>query len=221
MRDQLGGALVAGVCACLVAVCSDKATSQAGVDQVAASVAAYSDHADEYEAAHAMKMLGAVERFARSLPSPSLVLDAGWGPAVTLPASPLLVTLSGASTSTPSLSPRPTPTPPRGSSTCASRDRFPAEMFDGIWAHASLVHLLPAEASDVLRQFAGLLRPAGKLYVCVKAVGETGWLDGPPRSALLHRVEPRTFAATVANSGFHVDGVDRGLFVELWATCTR
>ncbi len=94
-------------------------------------------------------------------------------------------------------------------------------MFDGIWAHASLVHLLPAEASDVLRQFAGLLRPAGKLYVCVKAVGETGWLDEPDGRRFYTVWRPEIFAATVASSGFHVDQVDEGVFVELWATCTR
>jgi SAM-dependent methyltransferase len=44
------------------------------------SVAAYSDHADDYEAAHATKMLDTAERFAGSLPAPSLILDAGCGP---------------------------------------------------------------------------------------------------------------------------------------------
>jgi SAM-dependent methyltransferase len=214
--------LVAGVCACLVAVCSDKATSQFGVDQVAASVAAYSDHADEYEAAHAMKMLGAVERFARSLPSPSLVLDAGCGPGRDLARfaalghvvrgvdlNPVFVAKANAHAPTWQFDLR------------EVGDRFPAEMFDGIWAHASLVHLLPAEASDVLRQLAGLLRPAGKLYVCVKAVGETGWLDEPDGRRFYTVWRPEIFAATVASSGFHVDQVDEGVFVELWATCTR
>ena len=49
-------------------------------DRVAESVAAYTAHAHEYETAHTMKRLDAVERFARSLPAPSLILDVGCGP---------------------------------------------------------------------------------------------------------------------------------------------
>jgi hypothetical protein len=50
------------------------------VDPVAVSVDAYTTHADEYEATHAPKMLAAANRFAASLPAPSLILDGGCGP---------------------------------------------------------------------------------------------------------------------------------------------
>lgn len=49
-------------------------------DSAAASVAAYSDHADYHALTHAPKMADQVERFANSLPTPSLILDAGCGP---------------------------------------------------------------------------------------------------------------------------------------------
>src|SRR3546814_7173415 len=42
-------------------------------DPVLRSVAAYDEHAAEYEAAHAPKMADRVERVARSLPVPSLI----------------------------------------------------------------------------------------------------------------------------------------------------
>lgn len=46
---------------------------------------------------------------------------------------------------------------------------FPNETFDGIWSHASLVHL--EEAADVqtaLTEFYRVLKPGGMLYVLVK-----------------------------------------------------
>lgn len=52
--------------------------------------------------------------------------------------------------------------------------RLPAASYDGIWAMASLVHLSPAEGVTVLGHFARLLRPDGKLYVCVHATGVSG-----------------------------------------------
>lgn len=56
---------------------------------------------------------------------------------------------------------------------------FDVETFDGIRACACLAFLSTADTLDALGQFATLLRPAGKSYACVKAVGETGWLDEP------------------------------------------
>jgi SAM-dependent methyltransferase len=200
----------------------DKATSPAGVDQVTASVAAYSGHADEYEAAHAMKMLGTVERFARSLPSPSLVLDAGCGPGRDLARFAALGHVVRGVDLNPVFVAKANAYAPTWQ--CDLREvggRFPREMFDGIWAHASLVHLLQAETVDVLRQFARLLRPAGKLYVCVKGVGETGWLDEPDGRRFYTVWGPEIFAATVAGAGFGLDRVDKGVFVEVWATRTR
>ena len=49
-------------------------------DAVVESVATYSEHVDEYDATHRPKMAEQVERFARSLRTPALILDAGCGP---------------------------------------------------------------------------------------------------------------------------------------------
>lgn len=188
-------------------------------DPVAESVAAYSDHADEYEAAHATKMLDAAARFAASLPVPSLILDAGCGPGRDLARfaahghiargvdlNPVFVARANAHAPT---------------SQCDLRDvgyRFPAATFDGIWAHASLVHLLESDAVDVLGQFARLLRPGGKLYVCVKTVGDTGWLDKPDGRRWYTIWDAETFAGTVAETGFAIERVNQDAFGEVWAT---
>lgn len=166
-----------------------------------------------------MKMFATAERFARSLPSPSLILDAGCGPGRDLvrfaslghvvrgvDLNPVFVVKANAHAPT---------------WLCDLRevgDRFPPEMFDGIWAHASLVHLLEAETLDVLRQFTQILRAEGKLYVCVKAVGETGWLDEPDGRRWYTVWDPQIFAATVRNAGFAITRVDEAAFVEVWAT---
>ncbi|MEU9115948.1 class I SAM-dependent methyltransferase [Streptomyces sp. NPDC048483] len=99
--------------------------------------------------------------------------------------------------------------------------RYPAGTSDGIWASASLVHLLESETVDVLGQFAQLLRPGGALYVCLKATGDTGWPDEPDGRRWYTVWDAETFAATVADAGFTIDGVDRGDFVEVWATRSR
>ncbi|MGE7436827.1 MULTISPECIES: class I SAM-dependent methyltransferase [Kitasatospora] len=189
------------------------------VDQAARSVAVYTDHADDYRAAHAAKMSDRAERFAGSLPVPSLILDAGCGPGRDLARfiahghvargadlNPVFVAMASAHAPT---------------TVGDLRDigsRYPDGTFDGIWASASLVHLLAAEAVDVLGQFARLLRPGGRLYVCLKAVGRTGWLDEPDGRRWYTVWDPEGFAAVVADAGFTVEDVDRGVFVEVWAT---
>lgn len=48
--------------------------------------------------------------------------------------------------------------------------KFPDASFDGIWAHASLVHLpSEAEVTQALAEFNRLLKPSGILHVLVKA----------------------------------------------------
>jgi SAM-dependent methyltransferase len=188
-------------------------------DSAAESVAVYSDHADEYATEHASKMADRVDRLAGLLPTPSLILDAGCGPGRDLARfvehghrargvdlNPVFVEM--ASVHAPTLQ-------------CDLREvgsRFPAGTFDGIWACASLVHLREAETVDVLGQFAGLLRPGGKLYACLKSVGSTGWLDEADGRRWYTVWDAEAFAAAVADAGFEVDHVDRGVFVEVWAT---
>ncbi|MFH9424967.1 class I SAM-dependent methyltransferase [Streptomyces sp. NPDC017529] len=164
-------------------------------------------------------MADRVERFAGSLPAPSLILDAGCGPGRDLERfrtyghvvrgvdlNPVVVAMASAHAPT---------------SQCDLREvgtRFPAGTFDGVWASASLVHLDAADAVNVLGQFGGLLRPGGKLYVCLKATGRTGWLDEPDGRRWYTVWDPDEFAAAVAGAGFEVDSVDRGPYVEIWAT---
>lgn len=202
---------------------ADNATGKGRpIDPVATSVAAYSDHADEYEAAHALKMLATVERFALSLPSPSLILDAGCGPGRDLARFTALGHVARGVDLNPVFVAKASAHAPTW--LCDLRevgDRFPPGMFDGIWAHASLVHLLEPGTRDVLGQFARLLRPGGKLYACVKAVGETGWLDEPDGRRWYTVWDPEMFTQAVANAGLAADRVDRGVFVEVWATRSR
>ncbi|MFG2719028.1 class I SAM-dependent methyltransferase [Streptomyces sp. NPDC048416] len=189
------------------------------LDPVAESVAVYGDHADAYAAVHAPKMADRVERFAASLPVPSLILDAGCGPGRDLARfrryghvvrgvdlNPVFVAMANMHAPTFECDLR------------AVGTRFPAGTFDGIWASASLVHLDTAGAVHVLEQFAGLLRPGGRMYVCLKATGHTGWLDEPDGRRWYTVWNPDEFAAAVAEAGFAVDGVDRGPYVEVWAT---
>ncbi|MFC5720550.1 class I SAM-dependent methyltransferase [Streptomyces gamaensis] len=188
-------------------------------DPAAASVAVYSEHAAAYEAAHAAKMAEKTGRFAESLPVPSLILDAGCGPGRDLARftahghlargvdlNPVFVEMASAHAPT---------------SRCDLRSlaaRFPAATFDGIWAAASLVHLQDHETVDVLGQFARLLRPGGKLYACLKSTGSTGWLDEPDGRRWYTVWEPEAFAEAVGAAGFAVEEVERGVFVEVWAT---
>jgi len=197
---------------------SDEGENDPG-DRVAASVAAYSAHADEYEATHAPKMLDRFTRFAGSLSTPSVVLDAGCGPgrdlarfvahghvAHGIDLNPTFVAKANAYAPT---------------LCCDLRDvaaHYAAGMFDGIWAAASLVHLGEPDAARVLVQFATLLRPGGRLFACVKSAGETGWLDEPDGRRWYTVWDADVFAGTVAAAGFAIDAVDRSSFVEVWAT---
>ena len=200
---------------------TSRTPSRGRLDPVAASVALYSDHADTYRAVHAPKMADRVERFAGSLPMPSLILDAGCGPGRDLARfgayghvvrgvdlNPVFVAMANAHAPT---------------SQCDLREvgaRFPAGTFDGVWASASLVHLDAADAVHVLGQFGVLLRPGGKLYVCLKATGRTGWLNESEGRRWYTVWDPDEFAAAVADAGFEVDRVDPGPYVEVWATRT-
>ena len=196
----------------------DDAVGESG-DPVAVSVAAYSAHADEYEATHAPKMLERVTRFAAALSTPSVILDAGCGPGRDLARFVEHGHIARGVDLNPTFVAKANIYAP--TSECDLRvvgEQFPPGMFDGIWASASLVHLREQETAHVLGQFAHLLRPGGKLFACVKAEGDTGWLDEPDGRRWYTVWAADTFARTVAEAGFALDAVDRGSFVEVWAT---
>lgn len=188
-------------------------------DPLTASVAAYSAHAGTYAVEHAAKMSEQVQRFADSLPAPSRILDAGCGPGrdlarfaahghvpVGVELNPIFVGMANVHAPT---------------SLCDLRDvdkQFPEGSFDGIWAAASLVHLGVPDVEAVLAHFSTLLRPKGKLFVAVRSMGETGWLDEPDGRRWYTVWEPAELMASVAAAGFVVDEVVPGPYIEVWAT---
>ena len=189
-------------------------------DPVSASVSAYTAGADEYEATHAAKLADRVERFASSLPVPSLLLDAGCGPGRDMARfaahghvvrgvdlNPLFVARAAAHGRAFQLDLR------------EVGRRFPAGMFDGVWASASLVHLTHADAAAVLQNLARLLRPGGKLFVSVRSIGETGWLHEPDGRRWYSVWQPEAIAAEVTAAGLRVDDVAPGPYTEVWAGC--
>ena len=82
------------------------------------------------------------------------------------------------------------------------------------------MHLLEADTRTVLDQFARLLRAGGKLFACVKRVGDTGWLDEPDGRRWYTVWEADAFAQIIGDAGFAIDEVKPGAFVEVWATRT-
>jgi SAM-dependent methyltransferase len=189
------------------------------VDPVAVSVDAYTTHADEYEATHAPKMLAAANRFAASLPAPSLILDGGCGPGRDLARFVAHGHVArGVDLSPGFVAKADSHAPTSQGDLRQVGELFARTRFDGIWANASLVHLSESDVVDVLDQFARLLRPGGKLYAGVKCVGETGWLDEPDGRRWYTIWDADRFAAAIAVAGFAIDEVDRTTFVEVWAT---
>jgi SAM-dependent methyltransferase len=187
-------------------------------DPVLISVRAYSAHAAAYEARYAARMLDRVERFARSLPPPARILDAGCGPGRDLARFAALGHVVSGVELNPDFAARARAHAP---TVCADLrtvgSLFPAASFDGVWACSSLVHLTDVEAAGVLGQLARLLRPEGRLYACVNTIGRTGWLDEPDGRRWYTIWDPDVFARTVAEAGFRVEDVDAGPVVEVWA----
>ena len=188
-------------------------------DALTASVAAYSAHADAYAVEHAARMSEQVRRFADSLPAASRILDAGCGPGrdlarfaarghvpVGVDLNPVFVEMASVHAPT---------------SQCDLRDvdeEFPEASFDGVWAAASLVHLGVPDVEAVLGQFSTLVRAEGKLFVAVRSMGETGWLDEPDGRRWYAVWEPAEIVASVTAAGFVVDEVVPGPYIEVWAT---
>ena len=79
---------------------------------------------------------------------------------------------------------------------------------DGIWSNASLLHLRRAQVPVALREFAGVLRRPGLLYVSVKHGLNEGWEEerygpGHPRFFTYWEAEP--FDAALREAGFGIE----------------
>jgi SAM-dependent methyltransferase len=191
------------------------------IDPVQHSVAAYSAHADEYEAAYASKFADIAARFAASLPTPSSILDAGCGPGRDLERFVMHGHDARGAELNPDFVARARRHAP--ATQCDLRDVascFPGERFDGIWAAASLVHLPAADMVDVLAQFATLLRAGGKLFLSVMSTGRTGWLDEPDGRRWYTVWSADALVQAISDAGFAVDEVIPGPYTEVWATRT-
>ncbi|MEK7165398.1 MAG: class I SAM-dependent methyltransferase [Patescibacteria group bacterium] len=85
--------------------------------------------------------------------------------------------------------------------------KFSPASFDGIWAHASLLHLSRNEVPSVLRQFFKILKSTGILYISVKVGdGEADVIDDfsseyPRHFTFFRKVELNKM---IGNSGFKV-----------------
>ena len=97
------------------------------------------------------------------------------------------------------------------------RDLFSPDVFHGIWAQASLVHLTRTETEQVLEDAVSLLLPGGLFYACVPAVGETGWMDETDGRRWYTVWPEDAFEDAVSAAGFEIDDVSQGPYVEVWA----
>ena len=156
--------------------------------------------------------------FARSLPTPALILDAGCGPGRDLARftsmahvarginlNPEFVAMARAQAQT----------------SCADLRRvgstFPLSHFDGVWSRASLVHLNETEARDVLGQFfASCVREAGSTPASTRSDVRFGSTNRTAGDDCIR--EHDAFAEAVGSVGLSVGQVVRRPFVEVWAT---
>lgn len=188
-------------------------------DPVLRSVAAYTEHAEAYEAAYADRYAGIVARFAASLPAPALVLDAGCGPGRDLARFAAHGHVARGVDLNPAFvarARRHAPTVLADLRAVASL--YPPGFFDGVWASASLVHLPAPAMVEVLGQFATILRPGGALFLSVKTAGETGWVDEPDGRRFYTVWPAADLRRVVGDAGFTVDEVAGSLYAEVWAT---
>ncbi len=188
-------------------------------DPVAASIAAYSNDPEGYERAYAERSADIVDRFSSLLPGGSTILDLGCGPGRDLRRFAAL----GHDVTGLELNPDFVAMAARWGSVVEGDARavasfFQPRSFDGIHANAALVHLTDQEVADVLRQVAQLLVPGGRLFLSLRSIGSTGWLDEPDGRRWYHVWDPDLLVTTVEAAGFVVDEHHTAGYTEVWAT---
>jgi|LakMenE18May11ns_1017448.scaffolds.fasta_scaffold9661196_1 SAM-dependent methyltransferase len=188
-------------------------------DPVIISVAAYSANPIAYEEKYATHLLDRPTRFASLLSPGSHILDLGCGPGrdirifsesghkpIGIELNPAFIEMAG-----------------RHGDVIQGDIRnissiFTPTSFDGVWAQASLVHLQKSEVEKLLRDLKDLLKPDGLIYVCVPATGESGWLDESDGRRWYTTWPEDSFVTAVETTGFHINDVTHGPYVEVWAT---
>jgi SAM-dependent methyltransferase len=187
-------------------------------DRTLESVAVYSAMADEYERAHAAKRAAEVARFAQSLKTPSLVLDAGCGPGRDLARLAAHGHVARGVELNPYFVTRARRHAPVVQMDLRDIASFPGQFFDGVWAGASLVHLPTPQAEAVIRGFAHILRDAGKLFVSVRTEGPHGWVTESDGRRWYSIWSAGDLSRAASDAGFSIDELVPGPYTQLWAT---
>jgi len=188
-------------------------------DPVIISVAVYSSEPEAYEKKYATHLLDRPSRFASLIPSGSSVLDVGCGPGRDI----RIFAEAGHKPTGIELNPAFIKMAQRHGEVIAGDIReinsfFSPLTFDGVWAQASLVHLQKSEAGKLLRDLRDLLKPNGLIYACVPATGESGWLDESDGRRWYTMWPDDSFETALRETGFHINYVTHGPYVEVWAT---
>ena len=188
-------------------------------DPVIISVAAYSTNPVAYEEKYANHLLDRPARFASLLSPGSQILDLGCGPGRDI----RIFNKAGHKPTGIELNPRFVEMAEKHGAVIQGDIRdissiFTPTSFDGVWAQASLVHLEKSEIAFVLCDLRDVLKPKGLLYACVPANGETGWLDESDGRRWYTTWPDDSFETAVRETGFHINDVTYGPYVEVWAT---
>lgn len=187
-------------------------------DVVAQSVAAYTEHVEAYEAFNAEAVPTQALLFLAGLVPQSHILDAGCGPGRDL----ARFTAAGHRPVGVDLNPEfVAKASEHGDATVGDLRnlRFDDNTFHATWACASLVHLPPQDVAAALAEIARVTMPGGRVYVSVKHVGQTGWVDTAHGRRFFQIWQPADFAAAVHDAGMTVhETVVGDVFVDVWAT---
>lgn len=194
------------------------------LDPVAASVAAYAPHVQQYAAHNANHAGDLLERFCAGLsPEHDVILDAGCGPgrdlvrfaerghcAVGVDLSPEMLAVASEATDG---------WPVRLEQADLRDLPFDDDTFAGVWACASLVHLPASDAVAALAEIARVARPGAPVHVSVKTGGVTGFADTVHGRRFFRHWDHNELRNAAAGVGLTVEEIEPdGAFVNLWAT---
>jgi len=193
-------------------------TEQGNIDPALISVNAYSNDPAGYKAKYQSHRLHLPERFHNLLPPCADILDIGCGPGrdldyfascgyrvIGVELNPDFVAMCHQRHSVVHADLR------------NLSKHYSPQMFDGIWAQASLVHLSTDEVASVLADCCALLRDGGLLYLSVPAIGESGWREESDGRRWYTVWPNNTITDVLDAAGFTVFELSQGPYVEVWA----